>query len=184
MKKENICWICGIECYHLQAAHIFAVEKNEQTALHENYSKFGPQVIPLSVNDGANGLLLCPNCHVNFDSKKREIKIHGDGKIIIEKLLRKIPPYNKLHGEYVWWKEFIGTNNFPSGKLLQLHFALEKRPKNIFMSDLSESEYDDEESEEEQPIKKRKRGNIEKHVRYYEIAAISILCTYFQCRFQ
>jgi hypothetical protein len=74
--------------------------------------------------------------------------------------------YVSLHGKKVWWKKFIGKNQYPSGKLLQLHFELENRPKNLFRSDILESDdTEDEDSDEEPPVKKQKHTQITKCVR-------------------
>jgi hypothetical protein len=166
IKKENKCWICGVTYDRLQAAHIFAVESKERQALSDYYLKF-PFDLPASVNDSANGLLLCALCHENFDSKKRDIKISRDGKIVLSKSLQKHPIYVSLRGKKVWWKKFIGKNQFPSGKLLQLHFELEKRPQNLYLSDISESgDIEDEDSDEEQPTIRQTRTQTTKHVRF------------------
>jgi hypothetical protein len=108
----------------LQAAHIFDIGSKQ--AFEDASEKL--KGIPLSMNDAANGLLLCPNCRVML--VKKLIKINKSGEIIVS------PDTNdqnaiELQNKRVPWKSKIGKLNYPTAALLDLVFnrskALRKR---------------------------------------------------------
>jgi hypothetical protein len=65
--------------------------------------------MPLSINDFANGMLLCKSCHGYFDNSSKHLLVNGDGVIVCSKSLQKHAVYKALHGTQVPWAARIGT---------------------------------------------------------------------------
>jgi len=59
--KQQICGICGYS-KHVECAHIIAISKTTgSTTVRE-------------INDDKNVILLCPNCHWEFDNGSLQIR--------------------------------------------------------------------------------------------------------------
>jgi hypothetical protein len=127
LKKKSHCYICDEICTKLKATHIF---REEEIKLFEFHSKF-PIDLPASIDEISNGLLLCTSCYNFFESDNREIRINSNGVIIIADILIENKSFNLLNNKPVWWANYIGKYYFPSNKLLELHFNLQNRKKNV-----------------------------------------------------
>lgn len=115
--NRTTCGICSDDVGFdtLESAHIIDVAK--RAILEAAYGELDA-VLPASVNDTCNGLLLCPTCHSLFDNQK--IQISGSGKILLCSELRE-KNYKYLHNTDVPWTRLIGLNiNYPTKELLEL----------------------------------------------------------------
>lgn len=141
-KFRTTCDICGEVCLKLEAAHVLDLAKRSH--LEEAYLNDKDEVLPASVNDACNGLLLCPTCHAYFDSKDSLIQISGKGKIILKGELKKVN-YRSLHNADVPWASCIGVHkDFPTKELLELAQRLKPEAGKRLRELILESEEDEE----------------------------------------
>ncbi len=99
----------------LEASHL--VDLNEKKKYELGYDVHSR--LPASVNDTANGLLLCPECHSAFDHRDRLLRLDPDGTIRVSGILLKSQKYRDLNGKKVIWSAYIDVNiSFPSSELL------------------------------------------------------------------
>jgi hypothetical protein len=113
----------------LQSCHIVDVQYQAQYKEHIRASKNSK--MPLSVNDGQNGLLLCVSCHTFYDKivkrgryTGRCIQIKPDGQIELYGDAKE-SNYKQLHGKFVPWHAQIGINTwYPTAELLQYAYDL------------------------------------------------------------
>lgn len=149
-KARTTCDICAEDCLMLEAAHV--VDLAKRAHLEAAYEEMDT-VLPASVNDASNGLLLCPTCHAYFDSKDSLLKISGTGKIILTGKLKK-KNYKNLLNTQVPWASCIGKHkDYPTKELLEL--ALRVKPG--AEKRLRELKEESEESEEEVRSKRVRR---------------------------
>lgn len=95
-------------------------------------------MLPVSVNDASNGLLLCPTCHAYFDSKHSLLQIGGTGKIIVASKLKN---YKNLLNALVPWASYIGKHkDYPTKELLEFAQRLKPAPKKRLRELIEESE--------------------------------------------
>lgn len=143
-KERTICDICSedVGIAALEAAHVVDVAR--RTVLEEAFSALD-RVLPSSVNDTSNGLLLCPTCHCHFD--RGTIQISGTGKIVLCGDLKK-KNYKGLHNTDVPWVGLLGKHmHYPTKELLELALNTKPAPKKR----LRELIADSDESEEDAP---------------------------------
>jgi hypothetical protein len=145
-KERTCCDICpedvGID--GLEAAHIIDLEK--RSVLEEAFSALD-NVLPASVNDTSNSLLLCCNCHNFFD--KGMIQINETGKILLCDELNK-KNYKNLRDAEVPWAELIGKHmNYPTMELLVLALTTKPAPKKRLRELIEEYEESEEVSNNE-----------------------------------
>jgi hypothetical protein len=144
-KERTCCDICSddVDFEDLEAAHVIDLAK--RVVLEEAFCRLD-NVLPASVNDASNGLLLCASCHTYFD--KGKIQINGAGKILLCDGLRK-KNYKNLHEAEVPWAELIGKHmHYPTKELLELALTTKPAPKKRLRELIEESE----ESEEDVPF--------------------------------
>ena len=106
-------------------AMIELVESREAT--NEPRRNSESEFLDPSINDASNGLLLCRNCHGEFDRKERYLMIKPNGKIIVKKDLQKrINKYAKLNNTDVPWIEYVGKRGWPTSEQLNLAYNYRK----------------------------------------------------------
>lgn len=149
----STCEICGDECCTLMAARLVdhALKKQLEVAnltdsLH----------LPISVNEAANGLLLCPTCHSHFDFRPPFIRVQMDGTITLTGAAKK-QKYKSLYNTKVPWADRISQHkDYPSKELLQLSTKLIRQPRKRARESSSEKEDDEDEDESEEEFAGRK----------------------------
>jgi len=115
------CSICNEDCDNavLEGGHFVSLDNRDR--LKEKYlsqPEGHRQDIPLSPNDGENGLLLCPTCHKLFDKPLLHVK--PDGYVVYFGDNRALK--TKFNKTRVWWHDKIGQDHYPTADFMQWVF--------------------------------------------------------------
>ena len=128
----------------MEAAHIIDIAF--KTRLEKEFPK--DNTLPLSANDGMNGLLLCGNCHGAYDSKPPLITISEEGVIKVSGNGLKMELLKKRNGKKASWANNIDQKDYPSKSLLKLRLNWKicdnKKRKRDMDQESDEAENDEE----------------------------------------